>query len=190
MLFIQHSPNAFAIFEKHCIFAPRIYITFVINNMATREYIESLHIEDNVFALKEDTILNYLVHYAAPFTGDGQIVVPAGMKFAAHGPMRCDTLYMHPIEEDEALCKRMEEKEKANIPQLANRLAGFSFYITKEEVKNLKLDFVAGSKERLLEIFQLIKETESVQCTSSSHIDSENKISESLPSNAVDDLPF
>lgn len=158
--------------------------------MATREYIGSLHIEDNVFALEEDTILNYLVHYAAPFTGAGQITVPAGTKFAADGPMRCNTLYTHPIEEDKALYKRMEEKEKANIPQLANRLAGFSFYITKEEIENLKLDFVARSKERLLEIFQLIKEADSVQCTSSSHIEHEEKISESQPSNVVDDLPF
>lgn len=70
--------------------------------MATESFIQSLHIEDNVFELKEDAVLRYLVHYAAPFTGEGQISVPAGVRFAAHGPMRGDALYMHPIEEEKA----------------------------------------------------------------------------------------
>ena len=130
--------------------------------MATTEFIESLHIEDNVFELKEDTVLSYLVHYAAPFTGDGQISVPSGTKFAAHGPMMKDTFYMHPIEDDEVLWNRMCEQEKAKIEKLANRLAGFSFYITEDEIKTLPLKFVNGSRARLLEIFQLIRDEQSM----------------------------
>ena len=37
--------------------------------MATREQIEALKIDENVFELAEDTELEYLVHFAAPFTG-------------------------------------------------------------------------------------------------------------------------
>lgn len=37
--------------------------------MATREQIESMKIDENIFELVEDTELEYLVHFAAPFTG-------------------------------------------------------------------------------------------------------------------------
>ena len=37
--------------------------------MATHEQIEALKIDENVFELTEDTELEYLVHFAAPFTG-------------------------------------------------------------------------------------------------------------------------
>lgn len=37
--------------------------------MATCEHIEALKIDENVFELAEDTELEYLVHFAAPFTG-------------------------------------------------------------------------------------------------------------------------
>ena len=41
--------------------------------MADRNFIESLNIEDNVFELKENCTISYLVHYRAPYTGDGDI---------------------------------------------------------------------------------------------------------------------
>ena len=126
--------------------------------MATKEFMESLHIEDNVFELEEDTVLSYLVHYAAPFTGGGQITVPAGTRFAVHGPMREDAFYMQLIKEDETLLNKMCAQEEAKIKKLADRLTGFTFYITEKEVKTLPLSFVNGSKERLLAIFKLIRE--------------------------------
>lgn len=156
--------------------------------MATTEFIESLHIEDNVFELKMDTVLSYLIHYAAPFTGDGQISVPAGTRFAAHGPMMKDTFYMHPIEDDESLWNRMRNQEKAKIEKLANRLAGFSFYITKDEINTLPLEFVSGSKERLLEILQLISEeqSEKIKVANVISVEQENN----RTPDDVDDLPF
>lgn len=36
--------------------------------MATIEYIESLHINENVFELLEDTTIGYLSHYATEYT--------------------------------------------------------------------------------------------------------------------------
>lgn len=160
--------------------------------MATTDFIESLHIEDNVFELKEDTVLSYLVHYAAPFTGDGQISVPAGTRFAMHGPMMEDTFYMHPIEDDEVLWNRMREQEKAKIKELANRLAGFSFYVTEDEIRTLPLKFVNGSKERLLEFFQLIRDEQTM--TSSKKVEVAEAISVKQENNQtsddVDDLPF
>ena len=126
--------------------------------MATTEFIESLNIEENVFELMEDTVISYLVHYAAPCTGGSEISVPAGTKFAAHGPMRGDALYMGPTEEYPTLLERMDKKEQeTNWNGLAYRITGFSFYITEDEVKNLKLNFVSGSKERLLDIFELLR---------------------------------
>ena len=158
--------------------------------MATTEYIESLKIEENVFELKEDTTIGYLSHYAAPYTGGGEIVVPAGVRFAAYGPMRDDALYMELIGENEELHARMVEQEKAECPQLANRLLGFSFFITEEEVEKLNLDFVGGSRKRLLEIFQLIRDANSVKCTNSQNNNNVFNESEGQPSDVVDDLPF
>ena len=63
--------------------------------MATEEQIEALKIDENVFELTEDTELEYLVHFAAPFTGGDKCVVPKGTAFAPHSPMRGDVFYMH-----------------------------------------------------------------------------------------------
>ena len=37
--------------------------------MVTHEQIEALKIYENVFELAEDTELEYLIHFVAPFTG-------------------------------------------------------------------------------------------------------------------------
>ena len=55
--------------------------------MATQEQIEALKIDENVFELTEDTELEYLVHFAAPFTGADKCIVPKGTTFAPHSPM-------------------------------------------------------------------------------------------------------
>lgn len=46
--------------------------------MATHEQIEALKIDENVFELAEDTELEYLVHFAAPYTGADKCVIPMG----------------------------------------------------------------------------------------------------------------
>ena len=90
--------------------------------MATREQIESLKIDDNVFELAEDTELEYLVHFAAPFTGGDKCLVPQGTVFAPHSPMRGDALYMHLVDENnEALYNKMEDLVKVKYPDLFNR---------------------------------------------------------------------
>ena len=125
--------------------------------MATREYIESLKIDENVFEVAEDTELEYLVHFAAPFTGGDKCIVPQGTVFAPHGPMRDDALYMHLVEDNnEALIKKMEEQVKIDYESLFSRLQGFSFFITEEQIKTLPLKFRSGSAERLIEILHLI----------------------------------
>ena len=67
--------------------------------MADIKFIESLNIEDNIFELKENCIIGYLVHYCAPFTGGGEHELPAGIRFCLHGPMRDDAMYMHMIDD-------------------------------------------------------------------------------------------
>ena len=120
--------------------------------MATREPIETLKINENVFELAEDTELEYLVHFAAPFTGSDKCFFPKGTAFAPDSPMRGDALYMDLIEEDEELVKRMKELVKTNYEQPYTRLQGFSFFITEEQLQTLPLKFRSGSAERLLEI--------------------------------------
>ena len=121
--------------------------------MATREQIEALKIDENVFELAEDTELEFLVHFAAPFTGSDKCLVPEGTAFAPHCPMRGDALYMHLVDEDnEELYAKMEAQVKAKYVDLFTRLQGFSFFITEEQLKTLPLKFRNGSAECLLEI--------------------------------------
>ena len=56
--------------------------------MTTREQIGARKIDENVFELAEDAELEYLVHFAAPFTGGDKCMVPKGTAFAPHSPMR------------------------------------------------------------------------------------------------------
>lgn len=121
--------------------------------MATREQIESLKIDENVFELAEDTELEYLVHFAAPFTGGDKCLVPKGTVFAPHSPMRGDALYMHLVEDNnDELLEKMRELVKTNYENLFTQLQGFSFFITEEQLQTLPLKFRSGSAERLLEI--------------------------------------
>lgn len=121
--------------------------------MATQEQIKALKVDENVFELVEDTELEYLVHFAAPFTGADICVIPKGTAFAPHSPMRGDALYMHFVDGDrDALFARMEAHVKDKYEDLFTRLQGFSFFITEEQLKTLPLKFRNGSAERLLEI--------------------------------------
>lgn len=120
--------------------------------MATREVIESMKIDENVFELVEDTELEYLVHFAAPYTGSDKCVIPKGTVFVPHSPMRGDAFYMHLKEENDDIYMRMEELVKVNYEQLYTRLQGFSFFITEEQLQSLPLKFRSGSAECLIEI--------------------------------------
>ena len=130
--------------------------------MTDNEFIESLKIEENIFELKENCKIGYLVHYYAPFTGAGEYEISSGTRFCLQGPMRDDAMYMHPMSEDSSmLINELTEKENNNILQLSSRLAGFSFFITEEQLQKLELKFVLGSKKRSLEIFELIRKRHS-----------------------------
>lgn len=121
--------------------------------MATQEQIEALKIDENVFELTEDTELEYLVHFAAPFTGADKCIVPKGTIFAPHSPMRGDALYMHFVDGDKnSLFDKMEAQVKVNYENLFTRLQGFSFFITEDQLKTLPLKFRNGNAERLMEI--------------------------------------
>lgn len=129
--------------------------------MADRKFIESLNIEDNVFELKKNSSISYLVQYFAPYTGAGEYEIPAGTKFCMYGPMRDDAMYMDIVGDvDSNLFEALKEKEKKTIPQLSTRITGFSFYITEEQMEELPLNFISGSRERCLEIFELIRQND------------------------------
>ena len=126
--------------------------------MATREEIKALKIDENVFELVENTEIENLVHFAAPFTGGDSIMVPKGTVFAPDGPMRGDAFYMNLVDEgNEELYAKMEAQVKANYENLFTRLQGFSFFITEEQLKTLPLKFRSGSAERLLDIMRQLR---------------------------------
>ena len=124
--------------------------------MYSKEFFATLHFEENVFELVEDTKMSFLVHFRAPFTGAGEIVVPAVTKFYAHWNMRDDAIYIHPVGPEKELLERMNKQEAAHYPELANKLNGYSFFITEDNLRTWKLKYHSGSSERLLEILRLI----------------------------------
>ena len=131
--------------------------------MADRKFIESLNFEDNIFELKENCTISYLVHYRAPYTGDGEYEIPAGTRFCMYGPMGSDTMYMDAVGDiDKNLLEVLMEREKAAIPQLSTRITGFSFYITEKQMRELPLNFISGSRERCLEIIKLIRDKNTI----------------------------
>ena len=65
---------------------------------------------------------------------------------------------MHLVDENnEALYKKMEDLVKVKYPDLFNRLQGFSFFITEEQLRILPLKFRSGSAERLLDIMRKLR---------------------------------
>ena len=117
---------------------------------------------NSVFELEEPTIIGYLVQYAAPFTVSGEYEFPKGVRFSPHGSMRDDALYMSIIDGSypEELIDNIFAKEEKAIPKLSNRLSGLSFYITEEQIKSLKLKFVTGSMENLLEFIEAKRDSD------------------------------
>ena len=84
-------------------------------------------------------------------------MVPKGTVFAPHSPMRGDALYMHLIEENDELFKKMDNLVKTNYEKLYTRLQGFSFFITEEQLNTLPLKFRSGSAERVLDIMRKLR---------------------------------
>lgn len=125
--------------------------------MTTREFIESLKLRDNIFELNEDTVVSYLIHFAAPFTGEDKICIPAGTKFAPYGLMRDDAMYMVPIEPEDNLYASLDNQTKAKYTDLSNRIQGYTFFITEAELKEWNINFTQGSKQRLLKVFHLFR---------------------------------
>ena len=73
--------------------------------------------------------------------------------------MRDDALYMHLVEPNDSLIASMKEKIKSKkYSELYDRLQGFSFYITEEQLRTLPLKFRSGSLERLLTILELLRD--------------------------------
>lgn len=123
-----------------------------------KKFIESLKIDDNIFELKENCIIEYLVHYFAPGTGWNEHEMPAGTKFCLHGIMRDDAMYMHSIDNDIDFYEILSEKEKRRNPKMSRRLGGFSFFITEKQIEKLPIHFISGSRERSLEILKLYRQ--------------------------------
>ena len=123
-----------------------------------KRFIESLKIDDNIFELKENCIIEYLVHYFAPGTGWNEHEMPAGTKFCLHGIMRDDAMYMHSIDNDIDFYEILSEKEKRRNPKMSRRLGGFSFFITEKQIEELPIHFISGSRERSLEILKLYRQ--------------------------------
>ena len=125
--------------------------------MATREQIESMKIDENVFELVEDTELEYLVHFAAPFTGSDKCIIPKGTAFAPHSPMRGDALYMHLVEEDGELLKRMEDDRDRLVVVLAGYTSEMEKFINTnpglQSRFNRYIEFPDYTEGELCEIF-------------------------------------
>lgn len=124
--------------------------------------IPSIKSGEFILKLKEDSKLEYLIHYAAPFTLNGEIVVPAGFRFSITESMRDDAFYIYPFENNDSteadLLLRMNNLANKEHPELSKILMGFSFFITDLQIKSECFSFIKGNKEYLLDIVAKNKE--------------------------------
>lgn len=102
------------------------------------------------FILKEDSIFGYLSHYAAPFTGGGEVMIPSGTCFNLYGLMRDDAIYAGPVGDCSKLADIIEKQEALKYPNLTNRYGGFICFITTEQLKTLLLEFLSGNRDELI----------------------------------------
>ena len=83
--------------------------------------------KDVVIEFTKDTELEYLIHYAAPYTGGGRTTVPKGTRLQLHQHMNDYCFYAHTINSN--LEKKLWQKENEVEGRLKGRCTGISFFI-------------------------------------------------------------
>lgn len=83
--------------------------------------------KDVVIELTKDTELEYLIHYAAPYTGGGRTTVPKGTRLQLHQHMNDYCFYAHTINSN--LEERLWKKENEVEGRLKGRCTGISFFV-------------------------------------------------------------
>lgn len=83
--------------------------------------------KDVVIELTKDTDLEYLIHYAAPFTGGGRTTVPKGTRFQLHQHMNDYCFYAHSINSN--IEEKLRKQENEVEGRLKGRCTGISFFI-------------------------------------------------------------
>ena len=110
---------------------------------------------DIIFELAEDAEMEYLVQFFYPFTGGDKCIVPKGTTFTQDCKMRDDALYINMVNENDELLEIMSEQvKKGKYERLFDRLAGFSFFITLEQINSLPLLFRNGSAKDLIDLIE------------------------------------
>lgn len=80
-----------------------------------------------VIEFTKDTDLEYLIHYAAPFTGSGRTTVPQGTRLQLDQHMNDYCFYAHTINSN--LEKKLWQKENEVEGRLKGRCTGISFFV-------------------------------------------------------------
>ena len=109
---------------------------------------------DYIFELTEKTWIGFLVSYYAPFTGRAECIVTAGFRFSIRKRMRDDAFYIEPFESEKSkesvLFANADMEAELKYPQLYDKIQGFAFYITEQQLKSENVRFIKGDKEQLL----------------------------------------
>lgn len=102
------------------------------------------------FVLTEDASLDCLMHFAAPFTGGGNMNVPKGTEFRPISLMSGHALYLDFLGDHGQFEEKMMAQVSEKYPKLADRFAGFIFFITTEQLISMPINFLSGDKEALV----------------------------------------
>lgn len=110
---------------------------------------------DIIFELAEDTEMEYLVQFFFPATGADKCIIPKGTTFTPHCKMRDDALYINMVNENDELIEKMRKQvEEGKYKRIFDRLAGFSFFITRDQIRSLPLLFHNGSTKDLIDLIE------------------------------------
>lgn len=118
------------------------FVTNIDMAMNTRHYTQDSYKEITVELLKNLPI-QYLVHYAAPFTGSGRATLPAGTHFQLTGTMN-DYSYYAKLLNNIELIQEIYEKENSQEGRLKGRCTGISFFLTLGTLSSSRVNLING----------------------------------------------
>ena len=127
----------------------------------TRHYTKD-SCKEVVIELSKDTHLEYLIHYAAPFTGCGKTIVPKGTRFQMSNYVNDTHFYAHIINSNLETKIRHEENNKEG--RLKGRCSGISFVISVDTLRDPSTIYVKGDINSFYgETWELVENVFSVE---------------------------
>lgn len=129
--------------------------------LGTRHYTKESY-KDVIIELTQDTVIEYLIHYAAPFTGAGVTTVPKGTQIKLRQHMSDTCFYSSAMNSD--IEDKLFELENNKEGRLKDRCTGISLFVSLDLLKGSSVKYISGDVNSLYgETWELLENIFSVE---------------------------